>query len=170
MWEMLLDRLLECALGCALGKCVLFGLLLKCNCVFIRALRIAPQIIPWIYFQNGQAFPDEIVMRDTLRAGFRGHEIQVSREVVAVLTSIELTYNNKKNRRKPFNCSCMISNILYDEIMLLRGGGYGRRDAQRPGVHAQELRRRGQEGDGAVQGRRGQPRAVCGEERAVPPQ
>ena len=33
------------------------------------------------YFQSGQAFPDEIVMRDTLRAGFRGHEIHVSEEM-----------------------------------------------------------------------------------------
>ena len=29
------------------------------------------------YFQNGHSFPDEIVMRDTLRAEFMRHEIHV---------------------------------------------------------------------------------------------
>ena len=43
------------------------------------------------YFQSGQEFHDEIVMRDTLRAGFREHEIHVPREMLFVLSSIVLT-------------------------------------------------------------------------------
>ena len=57
------------------------------------------------YFQNGHSFPDEIVMRDTLRAEFMGHEIYVpgDSDMVPVFTSIVLTYNNKfKEQEKIF--------------------------------------------------------------------
>ena len=70
------------------------------------------------YFQSGQAFPDEIVMRDTLRAGCRGHETHVPREMLPVLTSIVLTYNNKfKQQEENFQ---MQLHDLYHKIFALQ--------------------------------------------------
>ena len=51
-------------------------------------------------FLNGQAFPDEIVMRDTLQAGYRGHEIHVPREMLPVLLAEYLPRTTNSKDRK----------------------------------------------------------------------
>ena len=61
-----------------------------------------------------QALPDEIVMRDTLRAGFRWHEILVpttflERCFLSSLAQSLPTTTDSNNRKKRSECSCMIS-------------------------------------------------------------
>ena len=78
-----------------------------------------PNSSVWTYaFQHGCHFPNEIVLRDTITAGFRGVDNHVPKEMLPVLSSIVLTYIDKfREQEEAFHEQL---HALSDEIMLLR--------------------------------------------------
>ena len=56
MWEMLLDRLLECALGCALEKCVLSGFALEMSLRIYKSAENSTSDYPMDLFSKWTGF------------------------------------------------------------------------------------------------------------------
>ena len=70
------------------------------------------------HFQYGHAFPSAIMMEDTFRAGLKGHEIHVPKEMVPALNSIVKTFNKKLNEQEQsFN---MLLHDFYKNLMVLQ--------------------------------------------------